>query len=147
MQLEEFYSTLQQNQNIIEDISLAEMNQEVYYDEDARDMFIGRLQRYGILNQLEYSASTWRIPPVYLDRGYEGLNITKIRKESPLLIGLTGGGFFVAALWIIEGIEHEREVTERVSEEGDEFREVHSKFQFNATSTRELLAAIRKFFE
>ena len=112
-QLEEMYNIFQQNRNLIADISPYDLNQETFYDEEAKDVFIGRLYRYGVLNELNYPHTVRRFPPRYTDTEYNGLKIKKIQKESPLLIGLTGSGMFIAALWMIEGIEYERETTKR----------------------------------
>lgn len=145
-QLEEVYIRFEEEHNLIADISPYDMNEEIYYDEEAKEMFIGRLYRYGILNQSDYPFSVRRFPPRYTDPEYDGLKISHIKKESPLLIGITGGGVFLAVLWIIEGIEYERDATKRIDEDGNESKEVTSNFKFNATSTKELISEVRKFF-
>jgi hypothetical protein len=137
--LDEMYRTFQNNDNLVSDLLPEEMDEELFYDEEARDTFIGRLYRYGVLSELSNY-------PVTRRPTHEGLNISNIHKESPLLIGITGSGLFIAVLWVIEGVEYERNLKKVETEDGESRRELDSEFKFNATSTRDLIAEIRRFF-
>jgi hypothetical protein len=145
--LNEMYRVFYNNNNIILDILPDEMNEELFYDNEARDMFIGRLYRYGVLSELTEPRIVRRPLAGDFYDNYEGLNIRTIHKESPLIIGMTGGGMFIAVLWVIEGIEYERNVRKIEDEDGKSHREVESRFEFNATTTRDLISEIRKFLK
>ena len=143
---DEMYRTFHNNDNLVSDLLPDEMDEELFYDKEARDTFIGRLHRYGVLSELP-NYQVIRRPTIEGSyRNYEGLSISNIHKESPLLIGLTGSGLLIAVLWVIEGIEYERNLREVQTENGESRRVVDSRFEFNATSTGDLITEIRKFF-
>ena len=145
--LNEMYRVLYNNDNLILDILPNEADEELFYDDEARDMFIGRLYRYGVLSELVEPRVIRRPSIGNFSDDHRGLNIRTIHKESPLLISLTGGGLFIAVLWMIEGIEYERYVKKTENENGESQREVESRFKFNATTTRDLISEIRKFIK
>ncbi|WP_154018419.1 hypothetical protein [Halolamina rubra] len=151
-QLEDLYQTFIRNSGVIQDISPSQMNEEVFYDDTARDTFVGRLHRYGVLGDIRdlqphYDPQSRVRRYIYLSDEYEGLNIRRIQKESPLLIGLTGSSLFIAVLWVIGGIEYRRKEVVQVDEEGNQEKEITKEFKFDATSTKDLVEEIREFFE
>jgi len=145
--LEQTYIAFQNNKNIIEDISPPKFDQEIFYDDDSRDMFIGRLQRYGVLSDIEFRPSPFRVQTVHYPTNYDGLQVSRIQKESPLVISLIGGGTFAAVLWIIAGVEIEFDWEKQVDAAGNESKDVQARFRFDATSTRELINAISDLLE
>lgn len=146
-QFENLYRKFEENRDDVSDAVPTEMDYNTFRDSDAQDMFIGRLYRAKVLDGIGYNRNINLVSPNYTFSENNGLEIELLQKQSPLLIGLTGGGAFIAVLWIIAGIDYEREAVFRIDEDGNEYREVRSELKFSATSTSDLVEAIRQFFD
>lgn len=146
-QFENLYRRFEDNREDVSDAIPTEIDYSIFRDSDAQDMFIGRLYRSKVLDGIGYNRNINLVSQNYTSSENKGLKIELLQKQSPLLIGLTGGGALIAVLWIIAGIDYEREAVFRIDEEGNGYREVRSELKFSATSTSDLVEAIRRFFE
>lgn len=139
---DKMYTNALEHEGLIEDISPTYIDQRLISDYEARDTYIGQLVRYKVYQDI----LDVRLRPLFkreFRKDSPGLQIKEIRKESPLVITLTGGGIFIAVLWIISGIDIRYETTVR-EVDGERFEERITKIEFNATSTRDLIEAIRE---
>ena len=145
--LDMMYVILERNKEYIIDVSPEEFDENLFYDEEQKEVFLGKLAKSGVFTQNDIIPRVPFNPRPANQSPRRGLTINKIKKESPLLISVFGGGALMAGLWIIAGTEIEYNSRKVKNEESQDSKEVNKKFVFDATSTTDLIAEIRKFFK
>lgn len=142
--LESLYIRLSEHRQALIESSPEEINEETYFDERAMNIVLGNLVKDGAFRR------SLQIPNYryvnYSRYGFQQLQIRRINKESPLVLGAVGCGALHAAVWLIGAVEFKQESTIHVDEDGQKTKDIERTIEFNATTLTDVIEEIRKFF-